>query len=120
MASAEKALQLVQSDGMLLANLSEELRQQRDIVSAAVANCAYALEFAGTDELRNDEELCSLAVQAFARHGGHVFRLYDVLPPEFVDAVRAFGREKGLVNEDNIGLPFVELHAAYLESRAEE
>jgi hypothetical protein len=53
---------LVQIDGYALANLSDELKADKEVVMAAVKNNGYALEYA-SDELKADKEVVTAAVQ---------------------------------------------------------
>ncbi|CAE7213205.1 unnamed protein product [Symbiodinium pilosum] len=55
------ALQAMNLEGLSLQHVSAELRRDKELVLAAVANCGRALEFA-SDELKQDEEVVWCAV----------------------------------------------------------
>jgi hypothetical protein len=54
-----EALDLMKQDGMNLRLLPEELRNDKDVVLAAVNHCKYALQFA-SEELQKDEDISGL------------------------------------------------------------
>ena len=60
--SKNEALAVVKKDGKALADLSEELRADKEIVLAAVQQNGYALKFA-SEKLRGDKEVVLAAVQ---------------------------------------------------------
>jgi len=54
-----KAIEMVENDGMNLRLLPEELQNDKEVVLAAINNCKYALQFA-SDELQKDEGIFCL------------------------------------------------------------